>query len=104
MVGISGGSGALLACRFVEIALASRGLERLHLVMSDAALMVARNEIAASITSPETWAARLEAGRSSRARLSIHANADVGAPIASGSYPVAAMAVVSMSVTDSGHS
>ena len=28
------------------------------------------------------------------ARLSIHANADVGAPIASGSYPVAAMAVV----------
>lgn len=94
VVGVSGGSGALLARRFVEIALASKGLARLHLVVSDAALMVARSEISAAITSPEAWAARLEAPRAGAARLTIHANADVGAPIASGSYPFSAMAVV----------
>jgi 4-hydroxy-3-polyprenylbenzoate decarboxylase len=94
VVGVSGGSGALLARRFVEIALASKGLSRLHLIVSDAALMVARSEIAAAITSPEAWAARLQAGRSQAARLRIHANTDIGAPIASGSYPVSGMAVV----------
>ena len=94
VVGVSGGSGALLARRFVEIVLASKGLARLHLVMSDAALMVARSEISAAITSPETWAARLEAPRAEAPRLTIHANADVGAPIASGSYSFSGMAVV----------
>ena len=38
VVGVSGGSGALLAQRFVEIVLAAKGLARLHLVISDAAL------------------------------------------------------------------
>jgi 4-hydroxy-3-polyprenylbenzoate decarboxylase len=94
VVGVSGGSGALLAKRFVEIALAAKGLERLHLVISDAALQVARSEIAAGITSPESWVARLETSRAPASRLTIHDNADVGAPIASGSYPISGMAVV----------
>ena len=94
VVGVSGGSGALLAKRFVEIALASKGLARLHFVISDAGLQVARSEIAADITSPESWVARLGAPRALAARVRIHANADVGASIASGSYPVSGMAVV----------
>jgi 4-hydroxy-3-polyprenylbenzoate decarboxylase len=94
VVGVSGGSGARLAKRFVEIALASKGLVRLHFVISDAGLEVARSEIAADITSPESWVARLEAPRALLARVRIHANADVGASIASGSYPVSGMAVV----------
>ncbi|HTR02513.1 MAG TPA: UbiX family flavin prenyltransferase [Thermoanaerobaculia bacterium] len=94
VVGVSGGSGARLGKRFVEIALASTGLSRLHLVVSDAALAVARTEIAASITTPEAWAAALEVPTAARRRLEIHANADVGASIASGSYPVSAMAVI----------
>ena len=94
VVGVSGGSGARLAKRFVEIALASRGLARLHFVISDAGLQVARSEIAAGVASPESWVARLDAPRAQLARITIHANADVGASIASGSYPVSAMAVV----------
>lgn len=94
VVGVSGGSGALLAKRFVEIALASKGLELLHLVISDAALRVAQSEIASGITSPESWVARLETSRALASRLTIHDNTDVGAPIASGSYPVSGMAVV----------
>jgi len=94
VVGISGGSGARLGRRFVEIALGARGLDRLHLVVSDAALQVARAERDPSITSPEGWAAALEVPRALRKHLEIHPNADVGASIASGSYPVAGMAVV----------
>ena len=94
IVGVSGGSGARLAKRFVEVALASKGLERLHLVVSDAALTVARNELAPGLASPEAWAGKLDIPRALSRRLEIHSNANVGASIASGSYPAAGMAVV----------
>jgi 4-hydroxy-3-polyprenylbenzoate decarboxylase len=94
VVGVSGGSGARLARRFVEVALASKGLEKLHLVVSDAALAVARNELAPDIASAQRWAEELDLPRGLARRLEIHANSDVGASIASGSYPVSGMAVV----------
>jgi 4-hydroxy-3-polyprenylbenzoate decarboxylase len=94
IVGVSGGSGARLAKRFVEVALAAGGLERLHLVVSDAALLVARNELDPGLDSPQAWAAKLGAPSALTRRLEIHSNADVGASIASGSYPAAAMAVI----------
>jgi flavin prenyltransferase len=94
IVGVSGGSGARLGKRFVEIALGAKNLSRLHLVVSDAALAVARTEIAETIVSAEDWAAALELLRPGRRRLVLHPNSDVGASIASGSYPAAGMAVV----------
>jgi 4-hydroxy-3-polyprenylbenzoate decarboxylase len=94
IVGVSGGSGARLAARFVEIALAAKGLARLHFVISDAGLQVARSEISAGIASPQDWIARLGVARSLAARIAIHANTDVGASIASGSYPASGMIVI----------
>ena len=94
VVGISGGSGSRLARRFVQIALASGGLSRLHLVISDAALLVAQSEIAPAITSPEKWLSHLGAGKAAAQRITLHANTNVGASIASGSYPVAGMIVI----------
>lgn len=94
IVGVSGGSGARLARRFVEIALASGGLSRLHLVVSEAGLDVARAELARDIDSAEAWLARLALPRGSARKITLHANIDVGAPIASGSYPAAAMIVI----------
>jgi 4-hydroxy-3-polyprenylbenzoate decarboxylase len=94
VVGVSGGSGARLGKRFVEIALGARNLGRLHLVISEPALMVARTEIASGIATPDEWAAALEAKTALLKRLEVHENADVGATIASGSYPTAGMAVV----------
>ena len=94
VVGVSGGSGARLGKRFVEIALSSENLRRLHLVISEPALAVARAEITGSIATPEDWAAALETAAATRRRLELHPNADVGASIASGSYPAAGMAVV----------
>jgi 4-hydroxy-3-polyprenylbenzoate decarboxylase len=94
VVGVSGGSGAGLGRRFVEVALGSTNLRRLHLVISEPALMVARAEISPSIATPSDWAAALGAPAALRRRLEVHENADVGASIASGSYPTAGMAVV----------
>ena len=94
VVGVSGGSGAELARRFVQIALSSGGLTRLHLVVSDAALQVARSEIAANIATPRSWVARLGVPKAAQRRIQIHPNTDVGASIASGSYPAAGMVVI----------
>lgn len=94
VVGVSGGSGAQLARRFVQIALSSGGLSRLHLVISDAALQVALSEIAPSITTPEAWLDRVDAPKAAARRIELHDNANVGAPIASGSHPAAGMIVI----------
>ena len=94
VVGVSGGSGAQLARRFVQIALSTEGLTRLHLVFSDAALQVARSEIAQSIETPEDWLESLDAPKPARRRITIHDNANVGAPIASGSHEAAGMIVI----------
>ena len=80
--------------RFVELALASPELSQLHLVISDAALQVAASEIARAITSSETWVAHLDTPKGLARKITLHANADIGASIASGSYPVAAMIVI----------
>jgi 4-hydroxy-3-polyprenylbenzoate decarboxylase len=94
VVGVSGGSGAQLARRFVEIALASAGLSKLHLVLSDPALDVARSELAATIATPQDWIAALGVATAQRQRIVLHDNGNVGASIASGSYPVAGMIVI----------
>ncbi len=94
VVGVSGGSGAQLARRFVQIASSSGGLARLHIVVSDAALQVARSEIGPGIVTPEAWLERLEVPKAAARRLTLHDNANVGASIASGSYPSAGMIVI----------
>lgn len=94
IVGVTGGSGAQLARRFVQIASTSGGLARLHLVLSDAALQVARTEIAPVIASTADWVDALALSKPQRARVLLHDNADVGASIASGSYPASGMIVI----------
>jgi polyprenyl P-hydroxybenzoate/phenylacrylic acid decarboxylase-like protein len=94
VVGVSGASGALLARRFLETALTSRAVKRLHLVFSDAGLDVARQELDSKIRSAEDWVARLKGPGASLRRIEIHGNREIGASIASGSYPVSGMIVV----------
>src|SRR5262252_5118116 len=95
VVGVSGASGAWLARRFVELALADRALGVLHLVFTAAALRVAAIEIYAGISSPQDWIDRLSTGeRTARRRIALHAHDDVAAPIASGSYPTDGMIVI----------
>lgn len=94
VVGVSGASGAALARRFVEVALSARSLSRLHLVFSEVSLQVARSEIDRGIGSGKDWVARLAVSRAAARRIALHANDEIGAAIASGSYPTGGMIIV----------
>jgi flavin prenyltransferase len=94
IVGVSGGSGARLAARFVEVALAAAGSPRIHLIVTGSALEVARGELSRDIDSPAAWVAHLRLPKAAARRVTLHDNADIGASIASGSYPAAAMIVI----------
>jgi 4-hydroxy-3-polyprenylbenzoate decarboxylase len=94
ILGVSGASGALLARRFVELVLPVRQLALLHLVFSDAALEVARGEIDATIASAEDWIAGLGVPPKAERKIVLHSNDEVGASIASGSYPTSGMIVI----------
>lgn len=94
VVGVSGASGALLARRFVEVALSARDLTRLHLVLSEASLEVARGELDPGILTARDWVSGLKARDAAAGRIEIHDNGEVGASIASGSYPVSGMIVI----------
>jgi 4-hydroxy-3-polyprenylbenzoate decarboxylase len=94
VVGVSGASGASLPRRFVELAARAPEVSRLHLVFSESSLLVARNELDAAFNSPKGWVAALELPRDAARRIVLHGNDEVGASIASGSYPVAGMVVI----------
>ena len=94
VVGVSGASGASLPRRFVELAARAPGISRLHLVFSESSLLVARSELDAAFNSSKEWVAALELPREAARRIVLHGNDEVGASIASGSYPVAGMAVI----------
>ena len=94
VVGVSGASGAQLARRFVELAVQAPELQRLHLIFSEASLEVARHEIDRKIVSPKKWLGRLAISSSAAARIEVQKNSDVGASIASGSYPTTGMIVI----------
>ena len=94
VVGVTGASGASLPRRFVELASRARGVSSLHLLFSESSLTVARSELDPAIGSAADWVARLDLPRDSARRIVLHPNDDVGASIASGSYPVAGMAVI----------
>lgn len=91
---MSGASGASLPRRFVELASRAQGVSRIHLVLSESSLAVARSELDSEIESADQWVSRLEVPREFTGRIELHFNDDVGASIASGSYPVAGMAVI----------
>jgi len=93
-VGISGASGAQLARRFVELAVKAPELKRLHLVLSEASLEVARKELDAGIQSAPEWIARASLARKAVASIEIQDNSDIGASIASGSYATTGMIVI----------
>jgi 4-hydroxy-3-polyprenylbenzoate decarboxylase len=94
VVGVSGGSGALLARRFVEVLLSATRVARAHLVFSEASLEVARTEIDSAIRAPQDWIESLRLPAAAARRIEVHPNDRVGATIASGSYPVRGMIVV----------
>ena len=93
-MGVSGASGAQLARRFVALVTKAPELKRLHLVLSESSLEVARQELDPGIRSAADWVARASLAPRAAASIEIQDNADVGASIASGSYPTTGMIVI----------
>ena len=94
VLGISGASGARLALRALRLLAGSPDVERLHLVVSPRALVVARDEVNASLTSVEAFVDGAELDAASRNKLVLHAESAIDAPISSGSCRTRGMAVL----------
>jgi polyprenyl P-hydroxybenzoate/phenylacrylic acid decarboxylase-like protein len=94
ILGVSGASGARLGLRALALFAGSPDVERLHLVVSPRALLVARTEIGAGMTSVEAFVDAAGLDETARAKLVLHAESAVDAPISSGSYRTRGMAVL----------
>ncbi|MGH9440996.1 MAG: UbiX family flavin prenyltransferase [Thermoanaerobaculia bacterium] len=97
VVGVSGASGAGLAVGFLRVAARRPEFSRIHLVVSQSAISVARSELGNSqrrLDDEADYLNLLELGGSERARITLHSNLDLAAPISSGSFPTAGMVVI----------
>jgi flavin prenyltransferase len=92
VLGVSGASGAVLATGFLRLLAGREDVERIHLVVSPSARRVAADELG--------WKGESEAeylqclAGSDRDKVVLHADEDIAAPIASGSYPTDGMVVM----------
>lgn len=94
ILGISGASGSRLGLRALRLFSASPDVERLHVVVSPRALVVARDELDAALTSTEAFVDAAELDAATRAKLVLHPESRIDAPISSGSYRTRGMAVL----------
>jgi 4-hydroxy-3-polyprenylbenzoate decarboxylase len=99
IVGVTGASGAVLAQTTLRMLEADPRVARIHLVVTETGMRLLEHElqIAAPLAELPGRILGLSAGRSA-GKIEILPNTDVGASIASGSYPVDAMCVIPCSM------
>jgi len=83
---VSGGSGSVLATRFVAAALESGQIDALHLVVTGAASKVLAHEMGSEWASARAIRDHLELDDDLRGRIHPYTDSDLAAPIASGSH------------------
>jgi 4-hydroxy-3-polyprenylbenzoate decarboxylase len=99
IVGVTGASGALLAQTALRMLDADPRVARIHLVVSESGLRLLEHEL--HITGPlaELPARLLDSSASKgESKIEILPNSDIGASIASGSYPADGMCVIPCSM------
>jgi flavin prenyltransferase len=92
VVGVSGASGSIFARRMLQMLEADPRVGRVHLVISGSGLKVLREELDLDVSKSSAIAALL-LGKPARKTVYL-LDSDVGASIASGSYPVDGMVVI----------
>jgi 4-hydroxy-3-polyprenylbenzoate decarboxylase len=96
IVGITGASGAVLAQNALRFLAADARVGRVHLVISDAGLRLLDHEL--GITARGADLAAKIVGSAGANKIEVLPNSDIGASIASGSYPSDAMCVIPCSM------
>jgi 4-hydroxy-3-polyprenylbenzoate decarboxylase len=92
VVGITGASGAVYARRILQMLVADKRVERVHLVVSEAGQRLLALELGIVSQDQRRLPELLVGGPAEK--VECLPNRDVGAPIASGSYPFDAMVIV----------
>lgn len=101
IVGITGASGAIYAQRLLHYLEESSCVETINLVITSAATTVIREELSLNFSGVRETDAELLLGRPTT-KIKHFPAKDIGASIASGSYPVDAMVIIPCSVNTLG--
>ena len=94
VLGVSGASGARLALRALALFALSPDVSALHVVVSPQALRVAADEEKIDAADPARYVDAAGLDAAARARVVLHDDTAIDAPIASGSFVTRGMAVV----------
>lgn len=92
VLGVTGASGALFARRMLSLLEADKRVGKIHLVISGSGLKVLRQELNVEVGKSASVASALADGPAWKTEYLL--DSDVGASIASGSYPVDGMVVI----------
>ena len=98
IVGVTGASGAVLAQTALRMLDADARVARIHLVVTEAGMRLLEHELHISGPLAELPGRILDSAGAKPGKIEILPNTDVGASIASGSYPADSMCVIPCSM------
>jgi len=98
IVGVTGASGAVLAQTALRMLQADARVSRIHLVVTETGLRLLEHELHISAPLAELPGRILDSADNRPGKIEILPNSDVGASIASGSYPADSMCVIPCSM------
>src|ERR1700684_2321403 len=96
VVGVTGASGAVLAQAMLRLLEADERVARIHLVVTETGARLLAHELSIATADAQQLPSLLIGARANK--IEVLPNKDVGASIASGSYPVDSMAVIPCSM------